>query len=83
MSSIKKIRKLISQDPAAPGAQALMRLAQALETGAAFPLTDLYALDYDTFGMAIDLVRDWRLHRYFTQKGKLLDVAEQAADIRH
>ena len=83
MSAIKKIRKLIAADPETPTAQTLLRLVQSLESSERFCLADLYELDYDTFGLAIDLMKDWRLHRYFTEKGKLLDLTAQIAELRH
>ena len=83
MSAIKKIRKLIAADASTSTAQTLIRLVQSLESGDRFMLADLYDLDYDTFGLAIDLLKDWRLQRYYTERGKLLDVAAKAGEIRH
>jgi hypothetical protein len=83
MRAIKKIRKLIAADPMTPTAQTLVRFVNALDSGDHFALSELYELDYDTFGLAVDLLRDWRLHRYFTEKGKLLDLTAQVTDVRH
>ncbi len=83
MSAIKKIRRLIAADPSTASAQTLVRLVQSLESRDPYTLADLYELDYDTFCLAIDLMKDWRLHRYFTEKGKLLDLTAQYSETRH
>ena len=83
MSAIKKIRKLIAADPSNSSSQTLTRLVMSLESGERFALAELYELDYETFHLSLELMRDWRLHRYYTDKGKLLDLTAQVADVRH
>jgi hypothetical protein len=39
-----------------------------------FPLADLYRLNYEQFALAVDLLRDWRLDRYYAARIRLFDV---------
>ena len=34
-------------------------------------------LDYEAFQLAIDVMRDWRIDRYYASKVKLLDLSLQ------
>jgi ATP-dependent protease HslVU (ClpYQ) peptidase subunit len=82
MNAIKKVRKYMSANPETGTARTLARLVLALETEQAFALSDLYQLDYDAFQLALDLLKDWRLDRYYTAKGQLLDITLQVADAK-
>lgn len=81
MNSIKKARKLIAKDPTTPEAAVLARLVRALESDEKFELADLYQLDYDTFDLAIDILKEWRLDRYYMGKAKLHDLAVQVNEL--
>jgi ATP-dependent protease HslVU (ClpYQ) peptidase subunit len=72
----------MSANPETGTARTLARLVLALETEQAFALSDLYQLDYDAFQLALDLLKDWRLDRYYTAKGQLLDITLQVADAK-
>ncbi|MDQ0017395.1 hypothetical protein J2W23_005808 [Variovorax boronicumulans] len=58
-------------------AKTLARLVLALEAEADFPLANLYGLELSTFDLALDILKEWRLDRYYARKGKLLDVSYQ------
>lgn len=77
MKAIKKARKLIETSPDTPEARTLSELVVALESEATFPINDLYKLDYDGFELALDVLREWRLDRYYMSKVRLLDVSVQ------
>ena len=79
MNAIKKTRRLIEANPASQAAQTLARLVRALESDENFHLDDLYRLDYDAFDLAIDVLKEWRLDRYYMGKAKLLDISVQMA----
>ncbi|MEO8387842.1 hypothetical protein [Polaromonas sp.] len=81
MNAIKKARRLIAKDPTTPEAAALARLVRALESDEKFELYDLYQLDYDTFDLAIDILKEWRLDRYYMGKAKLHDLAVQVNEL--
>jgi hypothetical protein len=79
MNAIKKTRRLIEADPATDTAKTLARLVRALESEEKFALGDLYKLDYESFALAIDVLKEWRLDRYYLGKAKLLDISVQMA----
>lgn len=81
MNSIKKARRLIAKDPTTGEAAVLARLVRALESDEKFELNDLYQLDYDTFDLAIDILKEWRLDRYYMGKAKLHDLAVQVNEL--
>lgn len=82
MLAIKKARKIILANPANAGAKTLAALVIALETDQAFPLGQLYTLDFDHFELALEVLTEWRLDRYYSSKGRLLDVSLQATSLQ-
>lgn len=78
MNAIKAIRKHMERNPGAPSSKALARLVAALAEEQSYPLAELYAMDYDTFEMAMELLRDWRLDRYYAARLRLFDFASSA-----
>lgn len=82
MRTFKKVRRLIENDPLSPQACVLATLVTALESDVAFEVKDLYSLDEKHFGLAIDLLSDWRLDRYYLGKAKVFDVALQAQAVQ-
>lgn len=82
MRALKKARKLIEKFPASPAAVTLSSLVVALESETPFALAELYKLDYDDFQLALELLSEWRLDRYYTSKLRLLDVSVQVEEMR-
>lgn len=81
MHAIKSARRLITQDPSTLTAKTLAQLVLALESESNFDISSLYALDIDSFQLAIAILKEWRLERYYAGKAKLFDVAFQARDL--
>ena len=81
MNQIKKARRLIEADPASEASKTLARLVRALESEESFNLGDLYKLNYEHFNLAIDVMKEWRLDRYFSGKAKLHDLSVQVAEL--
>ena len=81
MNAIKKARRLIESDPSSLPAKTLARLVRALESDETLKVTDLYDLDFDSFQLAIDVLKEWRLDRYYMSKAKLHDLAVYVAGI--
>ena len=81
MNEIKKARKLIETNPHTDAAKTLAALVRALESEETFNLTDLYKLNYDNFNLAIDVMKEWRLDRYYCGKAKLHDLSVQMATL--
>jgi hypothetical protein len=74
LNAIKEIRKYLEKNAASDGAKTLARLVAALAEERAFSLAELYRLDYDQFQLALDLLKDWRLDRYYAARLRLFDV---------
>jgi hypothetical protein len=77
MQALKKARKLIENKPNKPSALVLSKLILALENKTPYDLSALYQIDYDDFELAMDIIKDWRLDRYYTTKAVLLDLSMQ------
>ncbi|MBL0943613.1 MAG: hypothetical protein IBJ04_04740 [Hydrogenophaga sp.] len=75
MQAIKSVRKLIQADPASSRSAVLAALVLALESEEPFNLTRLYGLPYEDFELALKLVQEWRLDRYYSAKYRLLDAS--------
>ena len=73
MKAIRKVRRLLEAEPESSTARTLSALVVAMETDEKFGLSSLYALDYDSFELALELLREWRLDRYYSAKFRLLD----------
>lgn len=82
MNEIKKARRLIEANPMSEAAITLASLVRALESEEKFDLGTLYKLNYDNFNLAIDVLKEWRLDRYYSGKAKLHDLSVQLADLR-
>lgn len=77
MRALKKARKLIENHPEKQSSDTLSRLVVALESDQPFRLSDLYELSYDDFTLAMEVMTEWRLDRYYTSKAVLLDLSMQ------
>ena len=83
MRAIREARKFIEASPADPSAQFLSRLVLALESEADFPISQIYQLNFDHFNLALEVLREWRLDRYYAGKGRLLDLSMQVGTLPH
>ena len=81
MNEIKKARRLIEADPVSEASKTLASLVRALESEESFNLGDLYKLNYEHFNLAIDVMKEWRLDRYYSGKAKLHDLSVQVAEL--
>lgn len=82
MRTIKKIRRLIEQEPLSSEARVLAALVTALESENSFTVKDLYTLNNDHFEMALQMLSEWRLDRYYFGKARVFDVALQAQELQ-
>ncbi len=82
MNNIKKVAKFVAANPDSEDTPTLLELAIALETGAAYSLTNLYELSHEGFQLAMGMIDDWRLDRHYLSKLTLLDHAEIKATIQ-
>lgn len=79
MNEIKKARRLIEANPHTEAAKTLASLVRALESEEKFDLTSIYRLNYDNFNLAINIMKEWRIDRYYSGKAKLHDLSVQVA----
>ena len=77
MHAIKESRKFIERNPEDPSAKTLSRLVVALESKKEFPINDIYELDFERFTLALEILREWRIDRYYAGKAKLFDAASR------
>ena len=77
MNSIKTARKLLVREPESDVAKTLSRLVLALEQDAEFRLADLYTFDLEHFDLALKIMEEWRIDRYYAGKAKLFAVSHQ------
>ncbi len=74
MNAIKKVRLFMQAHPNTEAARVLALLAASLADDRPFNLGLLYELELEAFDLAIDLMKDWRLDRYYAARLKLLDT---------
>lgn len=82
LNAIKEAKKLIAKDPFQPSAKTLADLVLSLESREPFQLERLYELDLDQFDLAVQIVKEWRLDRYYAGKAKLYDFALHANQLQ-
>lgn len=81
MNAIKKARRIIESRPHSYEARTLASLVLALESAQPVVLEDVYRLDVDTFDLVMQVLKEWRLDRYYLGKAKLFDVSWQAREL--
>jgi flagellar biosynthesis/type III secretory pathway protein FliH len=75
MIAIKKAQKIIQREMDSAAASIFSELVLALEKNTDFALHRLYELDYKNFEIAVEVIKEWRLDRYYASKVKLLASA--------
>ena len=80
MNAIKEAQKFIVKNPETEAARTLTQLVLTLESKEPFSLEKLYALDLSHFDLALDILKEWRLDRYFAGKSKLYDLSLQVQE---
>lgn len=82
MKAIKQARRFIEESPQDRNARTLADLVLALEDNErSFDLASLYMLDLKYFDLALEILRDWRLDRYYAGKAKLFDLSWQVREL--
>lgn len=84
MNAIKKVRRYIQEQPGSPAARVLGELVTALADERNYPVSELYDINLEAFELAIELMRDWRLDRYYAQRLRLIDtvLAELPGEVK-
>ena len=77
MDAIKKTRKFIEANPHLDSARTLACLVRAIESEDKFEFGELYKLGYEQFNLGIDVIKEWRLDRYYMGRTKLHEQSVQ------
>ena len=80
MNSIKAAQKLIQRHPDSEEARALSDLLVALESNSHIEIAKLYSLKLENFDLALKVLQEWRLARYYSGKGNRLELSMQVSD---
>jgi hypothetical protein len=78
MRAIKQVKKLIENNPSSKAGQTFSKLILSLESDVEFLVKDLYQLDSEEFDLAIEVLKDWRIDRFYLGKAKVFDSATHA-----
>jgi hypothetical protein len=81
MRAVKKLKKMIQDSPQSTQSKIYSKLILMLETEEDNPIKDIYKLDQDEFDLAISLLKEWRIDRFYVGKSKVFDVAFQANEL--
>lgn len=82
MNAIKIARNLIAAEPLSDNARTLAQLVLALESDGSFGVVELYKLNLKSFDLAIDILKEWRLDRYYVGKSKLFYLSMQVSQLQ-
>jgi hypothetical protein len=74
LNAIRELREYLQGNRSGKAARVLAGLAVALANEREFPLSDLYSLPLREFELAMALMRDWRLDRYYVSRIRLFDL---------
>jgi hypothetical protein len=79
MNAIKTARKRLKADPTSDSSKTIASLVLALESesDSIFKVSSLYELDLKDFELAIEILHDWRLERYYAKKSRLYDLSRE------
>jgi hypothetical protein len=78
MRAIKQVKKLIKDNPSSEVGQTFSKLILSLESDIQFAVKDLYSLDTSNFELAMEVLKDWRIDRFYIGKAKVFDMATHA-----
>ncbi len=81
MRAIKQVKKLIENNPTSRSGQTFSKLILSLESEIEFLVKDLYQLDTQEFDLAMEVLKDWRIDRFYLGKAKAFDAATHAQDL--
>jgi hypothetical protein len=81
MRAIKEARLLMEKSPNDESSQILSRLVLALENEVSFAISDIYKLRRNHFDLALNILQEWRLDRYYAGKARLFDSAFHVAEL--
>lgn len=82
MRAIHKAKEIVESAPDSHEGLILGELVLALESGDAYPISQIYELEYKHFELAIAVIADWRLDRHYAGKFRLISAALHARTLQ-
>ncbi len=80
MFAIQKLEEYLQTRASPAAARELKRLVEALKREGEYPLASLYEIDFEAFELALNVLHDWRIDRYYADRvpavQRLTDGAE-------
>jgi len=68
MFAIHKLEQYLNTTASPAAARELTRLVKALDHEEEFHLSNLYEIDLEAFELAVEVLRDWRIDRYYAER---------------
>jgi len=81
MNPIKAARELIERHPDSDDAVAFSHVVRGLEANSHIDIAQLYNLKLQNFELAIEVLKEWRLARYYAGKAKLFDLSTEVSQL--
>jgi hypothetical protein len=79
MDALHKAIRKIHSDPENPTSSVLCSLIKSLDDGHQFDINQLYQLNYGDFGLALEVVKQWRLDSFRYERGQATKLATEPA----
>lgn len=80
MRSIHKAKQILALPPVERRHQIFSALVLSLEENTGFRLNDLYLLSDEDRHLAMSVIKEWQLDRYYMGKAKPFQWPDQATD---
>jgi hypothetical protein len=75
MQAIKKAKKIIKNDISLPFAKVLSGLIVSLETDDEFDIKQIFDLPNDEFELVLEILKEWKIDRFYMGKAKTFAAA--------
>ncbi len=73
MFAIHKLEQYLNSSASPAAARELTRLVEALDQEKEFHFSNLYTIDLEAFELAVDVLRDWRIDRYYARGTPIIE----------
>ena len=83
MHHLQRAKSVIQANPESPSSKVLSALVRSLSQDEDFEVSSLYNLSADEFDLAMHVIQDWRLDRYYMGKTKVFDLASTSTLYGH
>jgi hypothetical protein len=73
MYAMQRLQEYMTRNATPATARQLSSFIEALKQEREFPLTGLYEVDYEAFELAVEVMREWRVDRYYAGRAEQID----------